>query len=115
MRMQAVVAQLMVQSPCTLAQWVLPPANGAQRQTSGAGTHIVRRGGGWMNTTLARLQQLNPAVPDATLCRLADALNRADADGWLMLCDYFNITREAALEVANDVAQKGMNVYERID
>jgi hypothetical protein len=68
-----------------------------------------------MNTTLTRLKQLNPVVPDETLCRLADALNRADADGWLMLCDYFNITREAALEVANDVAQKGMNVYERID
>ena len=68
-----------------------------------------------MNTTLTRLKQLNPVVPDATLCRLADALNRADADGWLMLCDYFNITREAAIAVANDVAHNGINVYERID
>lgn len=68
-----------------------------------------------MNNTLSRLKQLNPAVPDETICHIADALNRADADGWLMLCDYFNITREAALGLANDVAHKGMNLYERID
>ena len=68
-----------------------------------------------MNNTMTWLKQLNPAVPDETLCRMAEALNSADADGWLMLCDYFNITREAALEVANDVAHKGMNLYERID
>jgi len=68
-----------------------------------------------MNNTLSRLKQLNPAVPDETICRIADALNCADADGWLMLCDYFNITREAALGVANDVAHEGMDLYERID
>jgi len=68
-----------------------------------------------MNSTLIRLKQLNPAVPDEILYHMADALNRGEADGWLMLCDYFNITRESALGVANDVAHGGMDLYKCID
>jgi hypothetical protein len=68
-----------------------------------------------MNSTFAKLAQLNSAVTREDFERMFSALISNDTDGVVMLCERFNIPRQTAQRIAYDVRVEGYDLHERID